>query len=694
MPNRLARETSPYLLQHAHNPVDWFPWGEEALAKARAEDKPILLSIGYSACHWCHVMERESFEDAETAALLNARFVSIKVDREERPDLDHVYQTAVQVLGGHGGWPLTMFLVPDGRAFFGGTYYPDRPRHGMPSFKQVLSGIAEAYTSRRREVESSGDQLLEALKEMQAHEARHPGDLDPHTPAAAVEELQEKFDRTNGGFGGRPKFPNTMNLSLMLRRSSAGGGSGGLVRERVIFALRQMAAGGIYDHLGGGFHRYSTDERWLVPHFEKMLYDNALLLRLCAEAWQASGDVELARVGRETGAYLLREMQSPEGGFYATQDADSEGEEGRFFAWAPEELEAALGADSAAVFARAYGVREGGNFEHGRSVLHRAVPDEAVAQLEGKTVEEVRRILGEARGKLFAAREKRVKPFRDEKIIAGWNGLAISACAVAGASLDEPMLVDAAGRAAEFLWTRMRRNGRTLHSYKDGQASGPAFLDDVAFLCGALLDLHEASLGSGGGRGSGGEARWLDAAFALADELLAHFLDAGAGGFFYTADDAEPLVQRPKTAYDGAIPSGTAAAVHALLRLHALGGPAPFREESERTLRLYHGTMMQNPFGFAHLLEALDLHFTGATVVALTGPAGPERDALLRAARAPYLPQREVLLLGESGPPPRLRELLAGKGPVDGKPAAYVCRGTTCSLPVTDAAALAALMQK
>jgi uncharacterized protein YyaL (SSP411 family) len=667
--NRLAAETSPYLLQHARNPVDWYPWGEEALARAKAERKPILLSVGYSACHWCHVMERESFEDPSTAALMNEHFINIKVDREERPDVDQVYQTAVQVLGRNGGWPLTMFLTPELKPFFGGTYFPPLDRYGLPSFKRVLDEVARAHREQPAQVDNQADELVQVLRDIEGGDQGAEKPLSREAVEAAAANLLKRFDAEQGGFGRKPKFPNSMGLELWLRS-----GDPDLV-ERVLFTLRKMIAGGIYDQLGGGFHRYSTDERWLIPHFEKMLYDNALLLRALAQSYLVTKDEELARAARETVAYVLREMASPEGGFYSTQDADSEGEEGKFFAWTPAELKALLGESDAELFGRVYGVTEEGNFEHHTSVLHWRSPVADAARLMGRDPAEAAQAIERARQVLFEAREKRVHPGRDEKILAGWSGLMMQGLAAVGAAI--PGLEDciaAAERCSEFIDTRMWRDGSLLRTYKDGVAKIPAFAEDYAFVAEAELALFSAT----------GKPVHFVRAQRLVDLALERFAD-DAGGFFVTPKADQELVVRPKAAYDNAVPSATSSLVLSLLKLHALTGEGRYVDFAEKTLRSFHAVMAKNPFGYTYLWCAFDAAVRGQATLVIMGASAE----LVAEARKAYLPNTFVLPWHSGVPVPEaLASLLEGKG----AGAAYLCEGATCSPPVRTGEQLRALL--
>ncbi|MEO5658145.1 MAG: thioredoxin domain-containing protein, partial [Nitrospiria bacterium] len=660
--NRLIHETSPYLLQHAHNPVDWYPWGEEAFAKARAEGKPILLSIGYSACHWCHVMERESFENDSIAGLMNHSFVNIKVDREERPDLDQIYQSAFQVFNRRGGgWPLTIFLTPEGKPFHAGTYFPPEDRHGMPGFPRVLETVATAYRDKADALAQTGDQAVAILEKIDAPEP--PGAAPGREAVAhAVEMLTRFFEPMHGGFGSGPKFPGTMALSLFVRQSRAAGDADAL--RRASFTLHMMADGGIYDQLGGGFHRYSVDAQWLVPHFEKMLYDNALLIPLALDLFQATGDAAFARVARETAEYLLREMRHPEGGFYSTQDADSDGHEGTFFVWTPQEVEAVLGPDESRMFCRAYDVTPRGNFE-GKNILRVVLREDALAAEFRLPVEEVRTRLAEAKRRLFATRERRVKPFRDEKILTGWNGLAVTAFARAAMVLDEPRYAEAAVRTVDFLARSLTRDGRLLRTWKDGRAKLNGYLDDYAFLADALVDVYHAT----------GDSRHLDWAVRLVETILAQFWDDDGGrGFFMTSRDHETLVTRPVSGVDQSIPSGGSQAVFALLRLAAHTGRADYRERAERILALFGKTMEENPFGYANLLGALDLSLAGPTEIVIVGA----RDealvrAFLRTVHTLYLPHLILSVLSpDHVAEAALPEPLRGKVSADGRPTAYV----------------------
>ncbi len=595
MPNRLGAELSPYLLQHADNPVDWYPWGDEARRKAREEGKPIFLSIGYSSCHWCHVMAHESFEDSQIATLLAEHFVSIKVDREERPDLDQLYMDAVQAMTGQGGWPLSVFLTSEGRPFFGGTYWPYPARGGMPGFDEVLLAIAGAWQDRREDLLDQADRLTQFLvNDAHESEAGEREELSEGPLVMAETTLRRAYDAQWGGFGQAPKFPQPSSLRFLLRRWRSSGNAELL--KMVAATLDRMANGGIYDHLGGGFHRYSVDRRWLVPHFEKMLYDNAQLAACYVEAWQATGRGEFARVARETLGYVLRDMTHPEGGFFSSEDADSEGREGTFYLWTPEEVREALGPDRAEVFCRVYDVTPAGNFE-GSSILNlpRSLADHASAM--GRPAEVLAAELVESRAALMAVRGKRVRPGRDDKVLLGWNAMMIDSLARAGAAFGEPEYVDAAVRAAGFLLGRMRDGqGRLLHCWRNGHARHPAFLDDVALLADALTTLHETT----------GDAHWLSEATHLADDLLARFADPAAGGFFYTPADHEPLITRKKDFFDGSTPSGNGAAATVLLRLARLCDRPEYRTAAEGTLQAAWRKFDRAPTAAGQLLLALE----------------------------------------------------------------------------------------
>src|SRR6187397_980872 len=625
MPNRLSGETSPYLLQHANNPVDWFPWGPDALARAKLLDRPIFLSIGYAACHWCHVMERESFEDETTAAFLNGRFVSIKVDREERPDLDQVYMAAVQSMTGGGGWLMSVFLTPDGRPFYGGTYYPDEPRHGMPSFRQVLEGVDRAWREQRAEVEAAGGRLVQGLVEQSRLEAGID-DPTPEVLAAASGAIEASFDSVNGGWGRAPKFPQPMTIEFLLRHHLASGDPRSLLVARR--SLEAMADGGLRDQLGGGFHRYSTDAHWLVPHFEQMLYDNAQLARVYLHAWALTGDPDLLAVATGTLDYMTRELTTEDGAFAASQDADTDGIEGLTFTWRAPEIREVLG-DAADLFAAAYGVTEEGNWE-GVTILSRVMNDADLAVSFGISASGVATRLAAARALLLARRGERPQPARDGKALAAWNGLAIAAFADAAAALaaSDPAraatYLDAAKRAAGTIVDGLLRpDGSLGRSWKDGRAVGSGVLEDYTHLADGLLALYEASF----------EAKWFKIARTLMDRVLAHFADP-AGGFFDTADDHERLVTRPKDVQDNAVPSGNAMAARVFLRLAAWTGEGRYRDAAERAIRSVVPFVTRYPTGFAQWLSAMDLALAPAVEVAIAAaPEDPSARELLAEAQ-------------------------------------------------------------
>jgi uncharacterized protein YyaL (SSP411 family) len=682
--NRLAAETSPYLLQHAHNPVDWYPWGPEALARARDLDRPIFLSIGYAACHWCHVMERESFEDEATAADLNDGFVSIKVDREERPDLDAVYMDAVQAMTGQGGWPMSVFLTPEGRPFYGGTYYPNLARYGMPSFRQVLAGVREAWTERRTDVAASATRLSEAIAKGQRAPAVR-GASEPSGPIAqgtdrllraAVEALDRSFDAREGGWGDAPKFPQPMTIELLLREHLRTGDE--RARTMAMLTLEAMARGGIRDHLGGGFARYATDRVWLVPHFEKMLYDNAQLARAYLHSWQLSREQQFADVASETLDFMARELRADGGAFTSSLDADTEGEEGATYVWDATQIRSLLGAD-AELFAAAYGVTDNGNWE-GRTILARARSDGDVSSLLGIPEEEVGRRLGEARRRLKDARDKRPQPRRDDKVLASWNGLALSAFAEAARALpDGDRFAQVAVEAAEFLWSTLRdEQGRLRRSWKDGRVGPPGVLEDHTHLAEGLLAVYETTF----------DERWFEAARSLIDTALEHFADPD-GGSWDTADDADELFARPRGLQDNALPSGNAMAATVLLRVAALTGEGRYREAAERTLGPLLAAAAQYPTAFPQWLLAGQLAMARIDEIAIVGePGAPSTEALIAVTWKGFRPWQVVASAPDAGT--SVVPLLADRDRVEGRATAYVCHGLACLRPVTDPAELEA----
>ena len=668
MPNRLAAERSPYLLQHQGNPVDWYAWGPEALERARTEDRPILLSIGYSACHWCHVMAHESFENPRIAALMNESFVNIKVDREERPDLDDVYQHAIQLLGRQGGWPLTVFLTPAGVPFFGGTYFPDQDRHGLPAFDKILRGIAEAYRDRRAEVETSGRQLLAALKSLQ-----DPGPAELATAkdfALAVSRLLGRVDDRHGGFGTAPKFPNTMALEVLIRSAPHDGRD--RARQAVHHALTAMADGGIHDQLGGGFHRYSVDQGWIVPHFEKMLYDNALLASLYLNAYQWSGEARYREVAASTLAYLTREMTDASGGLYSSQDADSAGsdghvEEGRFYVWTRAQIEAVVGATRAPKLCDFLGVEAQGNFEDS---------DETVLTRHGAFDPAIEPAIENDLRALFRARQQRSAPFRDEKILASWNGLALSALARGSQVLDDQSLAKSAAAVGSFVRNRLMPGGELRRSFLGGEPGRTlAFAEDFALLAVGLIDLYETTF----------DPRDLALARTLVDSLVADCFVEENGAMAIASRRGEALVHRPLSLYDNAVPSGTSAGLEALQRLAWLTGETRYREVAEALVRAQVSAMAQNPFGFGNLLCGLDRHLRGPVEVVVVGALDdPRTRALLAVVHGVYLPNRALVVFPPGSAPEGIdRALWEGReaAPV---PTVFVCRNRTCLAPIED----------
>jgi len=671
MPNRLATEPSPYLLQHAENPVDWYPWSPEALEKARRENKPILLSVGYSACHWCHVMAHDCFEDPEVAAVMNRHFINIKVDREERPDLDQIYQSAHQLLTQRGGgWPLTVFLTPDQTPFFAGTYFPKMPRYQLPGFIDLMENIARAWHERRGEVLAQNEAVRAALAQQQPQAAAQ-GALSEAPLAQAVRDLGEAFDPLWGGFSRAPKFPRPGELFFLLRHAQAGHAQ---ARDMALFSLKKMASGGVVDQLGGGFCRYSVDAQWAIPHFEKMLYDNGPLLHLYADAWALSGEPLFAATAEGIVDWLLREMRAPEGGFYSALDADSEGHEGKFYVWTPDEVRALLTEAEYAVATLVYGFDAPPNFENARwnPILARSLND--VAAELGLPVDEAEACLNRARQKLFAARETRVRPGRDDKQLTSWNALMVGGLAHAGRVMNRPDWVAEAQAAIDFLRAKLWRDGRLLASFKQGKARLNAYLDDYAFLLDALLETLQAGY------------REQDMAWAreLADALLAHFEDTEAGGFFFTSHDHEALITRPKPGYDNATPSGNGVAALALQRLGHLLGEPRYLEASARCLRLFHAQLTQQPIAFPTLLAVLDEALVPPRVILLRGPAGALN--AWTAALGPKLGARDLLLALPNG----LDLPAALAKPESDAPTAWICSGTACQPPLTELQAVLA----
>ncbi len=673
--NSLINETSPYLLQHAHNPVNWYPWGKEALSKAKEEDKPILLSIGYSACHWCHVMAHESFEDEATARLMNDNFINIKVDREERPDLDAIYMTAVQLTTGSGGWPMTVFLTPDQAPFYCGTYFPREPRYGMPGFRNVLLSVARAYRVNRNALDDDAQAILAELRKMNAV-AASAARLDPAILDRAASGFSANYDPRNGGFGSAPKFPPSMTLDFLMR--SYWRTKEPKYLEMVTRTLTSMASGGMYDQLGGGFHRYSVDAQWIVPHFEKMLYDNALLSRAYLNGYLLTQNDFYRKIVQEILDYVAREMTSPEGGFYSSQDADSEGKEGAFFLWTTDEVQSILGEEEGGLFCRYYGIIPEGNFE-GKNILQTPRPTQLVARLNNVAETDLLRVIERGRQRLFKAREARVKPGRDEKILTAWNALMLRSFAEASNSLEREDYRRIALRNAEFLLSHLRRDGRLLRSYKNGQARFNGYLDDYAFLVDSLLSVYESSF----------DPRWIQAALEISDWMISKFWDPQEKEFYFTSADHESLIHRPKELVDNAIPSGNSAATNALLRLGKITGQSRFCDYAVSILENSAGLAEQQPSAFPNLLCALDFHLSSPKEIAIVGEPSDEKGRmLLREVFCRYVPNR-VVACGTNEDVP----LLEGKPQIDGLPTAYVCENFTCTNPVTEPIDLSRILE-
>ncbi len=680
--NRLILEKSPYLLQHAQNPVDWYPWGPEAFEKARAEDKPIFLSIGYSTCHWCHVMEHESFEDPEVARLMNEAFVSIKVDREERPDIDQIYMTVCQMLTGSGGWPLTIFMTPDKKPFFAGTYFPKESRFGQIGMLELIPRIKELWQMHRKEMLESADQVTAMLQRSSNNISGE--ELSGSTLRAAYEQLADRFDEEHGGFGTAPKFPTPHHLLFLLRYWKRTGTPKAL--EMVEKTLHAMQHGGIYDHLGFGIHRYSTDAQWLLSHFEKMLYDQALLAMAYTEAYQATGKEEFQLTAREIFEYVRRDMTAPAGGFYSAEDADSEGEEGRFYVWTLDEIRQTLSHDEAQLVIKAFNLEEGGNFSEqatGRktsaNILYLSKAPQELATDFKLSVQELQERLRTAQQKLFTARETRVRPHKDDKILTDWNGLMIAALAKAAQAFDEPDYAKAAQSAADFILTQMRdATGRLLHRYRDGEAAVLAHLDDYAFLIWGLLELYEATF----------ETRYLQTALDLNRDLIAHFWDGASGGFYFTANDAESLLIRPKEVYDGAVPSGNSIAMLNLLRLGRMTANTEFEAKAAQIGRTFAREIQAMPSAHTQLMMAVDFALGPSHEVVIVGDL-EKRDTrgMLRALHRPFVPNKVVLFRpsdGEVSEITRLAPFTQSQKTLDGKATAYVCQNYRCKLPTAD----------
>ncbi|MFP4474714.1 MAG: thioredoxin domain-containing protein [Desulfatibacillaceae bacterium] len=672
-PNRLATEKSPYLLQHAENPVDWFPWGEQAFAEARRLDRPVFLSVGYATCHWCHVMAHESFEDEEVAAMLNENFVAVKVDREERPDIDNVYMTVCQALTGRGGWPLSVFLTPDARPFFAGTYFPKRSRMGMPGFMDLLDQISGMWRDDRQRISRASRDITEALKPRPAGMPRQQVGMEELAKGYA--QLASAYDETHGGFGTAPKFPTPHNLTFLLRWHRATGETRAL--DMVIHTLNAMRNGGIFDHLGLGISRYSVDEKWLVPHFEKMLYDQALVANAAVEAFQATGDPRMGRIAEDIFTYVLRDMTSPEGGFYSAEDADSEGEEGRFYVWTPDQVREVLGENLGNLFCDYYGVTEKGNFEHGASIPHVTRTVEQFAEKRDADPETVRADLRKARERLFHAREKRIHPLKDDKVLCGWNGLMIAALAKGSMALGNTEYLEAAQKAEEFVAERLRdENGRLLRRWREGEAAHPGFLEDYAYLAWGLLELHQASF----------LPAYLETALKLVRDAIDLFWDTEGGGFYFTGKGNEELITKSKDLYDGALPSGNSVSFANLVRLSRLTGDVTLEEKADRMITTFSGPVATHPMGYTHFLGALYVARGPGREIVLTGNAGaakPWVDAVHRR----FVPE-SVVAFRQSGPlgerMASLAPFMADMGGNREDPAAFVCQQHACQAPVED----------
>ncbi len=676
--NRLIDETSPYLLQHAHNPVDWYPWGEEALNLAKNLDKPILLSIGYSACHWCHVMERESFENEKIAAIMNKYYINIKVDREERPDLDEIYMSAVQIMTGSGGWPMTVFLTPELKPFYGGTYFPPDDRYGRPGFPKLLEAVEDAYRSKREEINEQAEKLVSHINQISNPKGVENLSLDDKIIEQAFYHYQNRFDSQHGGFGQAPKFPPGMGLILLLRYWKRSGNSRAL--HIVEFTLEKMARGGMNDQLGGGFHRYSTDEIWLTPHFEKMLYDNSLLTVTYLEAFQATGKPFYREVVEETLDYVLREMYDQQnGGFYSTQDADSEGEEGKFFVWTPDEVEQILGQADAKVFCDFYDVTDHGNFEH-QNILWVKTPTDLYTKKTNIEQTDLINILSRCKKKLFDAREKRIKPGLDDKILTSWNGLMIRSMGLAYQILGDPRYLEAAETSAKFILKELvQKNGHLLRTHRAGKSHLNACLEDYSYFIAGLIELYQASF----------DAYWLREANRINQIMISQFWDSQNGGFFFTGKDHPELIVRSKSAYDGATPSGASMAVHVLLRLAILLNQPDLREKAKITFSLYDHTMKTAPSGSAQMLCGVDFLIDAPKEIAIVGnPLSEQTQEILRNIHRRFVPNKVIALLNpnteEKQEIEELIPLLAGKASIDGKTTIYVCQNYACQLPTTD----------
>lgn len=680
--NKLAGETSPYLLQHAHNPVDWYPWSKEAFEIAKKLDKPVFLSIGYSTCHWCHVMERESFENEHIAKIMNEHFVCIKVDREQRPDVDKVYMNAVQMMTGSGGWPLSVFLTPDARPFYGGTYFPPKDMYGRPGFEHLLLAIDDAWKNKRAELLKSADKISTILQESSKKTGKET--LSTDTLKKAYSDIERTFDSAYGGFGSAPKFPQPSYLSMLLNYSHRAADNKALAMVEA--TLDAMAKGGIYDHLGGGFHRYSTDSRWLVPHFEKMLYDQALLSKVYVQAYQITGKEDYARVAREIFDYIMRDMTDPKGGFYSAEDADSEGKEGLFYVWEPKEIEKVLGKKNAGIFNQYYGVTGKGNFEEGKSILNITKSVEQLAKQFKQDPKAIENILAQGRSKLLEHRSKRIRPHLDDKVITGWNGLMISALAYGGAALGEKKYINAATKAADFTLTTLRRDARLMRYYRAGKVIDLAYLDDYAFVIMALLDLYEATF----------DTKWLAEAKELAEQMIELFGDEAGGGFYLTGKDAERLIVRSKPGYDGAVPTGNSVAALVLFKLGRLTMDTRFNNEAEQVLNAFSGRIKQSPTSLSAMLIALDFSIGPAQEIVIAAEADqPDTKEMLRLIHRKFLPNTVIMFhqTGKAGEAiEKIIPFVKFQVAINGKATAYVCQNYVCKQPVNEISALEKLL--
>ncbi|MFP6596706.1 MAG: thioredoxin domain-containing protein [Candidatus Hydrogenedentota bacterium] len=685
--NRLAEETSPYLLQHAHNPVNWYPWGEEALSKAKAENKPIFLSVGYSSCHWCHVMEHECFEDEEVAALLNKHYIAIKVDREERPDIDEIYMAAVQAMTGQGGWPMSVFITPDLKPFWGGTYFPKESKYGRPGFMTILSSIADSWKTKREEIYASADQLTQHVSNILAAEIGGEDEPKPELITNAVATLTNAFDAVDGGFGGAPKFPASSSIAMILREYQRTGDPAQL--KMATLSLDKMAQGGMYDHLGGGFARYSTDAEWLVPHFEKMLYDNAQLAQVYLEAYQVTKDPFYKRVVEETFAYILRDMRDERGGFHSAEDADSEGEEGKFYVWTKPEIEEHLGKADAKIFNTYYNIRKKGNFSSpeeyhaNQNILHTPISDEAVAKILKMSTDDLIAKIDELDHKILVVRSKRVRPGLDDKVLTAWNALMITAFAQGYQVLGNEEYLDAAVEAASFLVTDMYRDGELLRTHRKGESRLPAYLDDYSFTIVALLDVYESTF----------DVKWIKLADELTHTMTDKFWDDTTSGFFNTSLDHKNLIVRTRTSQDNATPAGTSLATYGLLRLAKFTDNADYYDIARRILMDNYPYLAEHPQGFMRLMAAVDFYLNPPKEIAVVGPlASEEVSGLLDVARHNFVPNKIVAHLdSDDAAADEITEylpLLANKTMIDNHATAYVCKNFACKQPVTKPEAL------